>query len=112
VPKLDLDEDEIKRLVSKGYSTQQIADHMGCSARVIMRRRKELGMVGQTYHQFTPDEERQIELWLEDEVPLSEIARTLEVSEGVINSRYGGRGKNPSGKLMAECRELAAKLGM
>jgi DNA-binding CsgD family transcriptional regulator len=111
--KLDLDEDEIIRLVNKGLSSRQIAERFKVSERVIQRRRRDLGIPGvQVRYDFTPEQEAQIERWLEDEVPMNEIARSLGVSVKAIQTRYKGRAvRNPTA-ILADCRKLMEQLGL
>lgn len=101
----------IRQLVEQGVSSDVIAAQLNTSVRQVQRLRQDIGISGQQRIIFTPEQKRQIELWLEDEVPLAEIARSLGVDKKVIQHRYRGRGAGKEGNLLS-CRKLMAELGL
>lgn len=102
----------IRNLVEQGLSSKEIASVLNMGERQVQRLRADMGIsLQQPHYVFTDEQKRQIELWLEDEVPLAEIARTLGVSVKALQARYKGRGAGPEGNLLS-CRKLMAELGL
>lgn len=101
---------KVKQLMSdNGFTVAKAAVELGVSERAIYRHMVALGIPRQTRRVLTDDEMRQIELFIEDECPFNEIARTLGVSAKMIQTRFRGQG---SGENLVNCRQLRAKLGL
>jgi DNA-binding CsgD family transcriptional regulator len=105
------DHDElIQRMVGRGSTSRQIAEHLGVSTRVVQRRRVALGIAESGGRRFTAEEHARIMDMIEDGCPIPEIARTIGRNPHVVLVTY--RGMSTAKPLGSRAYTLRKQLGL
>ena len=79
----------VRAMTLAGCSAQQIADHIGCSRRVVIRDRRALGILQRPARQaLTAGQLATAQALLDDGCSRTEVARTLGVWESTIRRRF------------------------
>jgi DNA invertase Pin-like site-specific DNA recombinase len=105
----------VKSAVAAGSSTADIARQLGMSDRNVQRIRAALGIPGQVLRPISEDERRRIRLFMEDECPINEIARTMGRSVKAIHDHAAKDGiptGHTEGENLIDCRRLREELGL
>lgn len=84
--------DRIITLARYGYTTAEIADHLGCSARTVQRHRSAAGVGTLKVPNLSADEVARAAELLDDGASYRETARTLGRGVSQIIARFPGRG--------------------
>lgn len=103
-------DDAMNLLMQERYSIDEIAEKMHVSKRTVARWRQQLGLSHP--NALSEEQLRTVELLLEDDCPIAEIARTIGCSPEALHKRYRNRPKPRYQPFSRRQREIAKSLGL
>lgn len=103
--------ERVLALTRRGQSARTIANTLGTTRRTINRDRHALGITKEPPKATTPEQWARADVLIADGCSISEVARTIGVSWGVVKDRYpdAGWSAREGAQWAAFCHHFQAK---